>query len=982
MLIAGCSKQPESSDIADGPKVASVEPISFNRDIRPILSNNCYFCHGPDLENNKADLRLDDRDSAIVANAIVPGSAETSEMIQRILSDDADMLMPPPDSHRKLTDEQKQLLARWIDEGAEYEGHWSYMPVVRPDAASIDEIIEKRLDRRGLAFSPEADKATLLRRVSLDITGLPPTPEQTKAFMEDASETAYEALVDELLASPHYGEKMAIGWLDAVRYADTVGYHGDQNRDATPFRDYVIQAFNTNKPFDQFTIEQIAGDLLPNATLQQKVAASYSRLNQLSEEGGIQDKEYLKKYQSERVRTTSTAWLGSTLACAECHDHKYDPFTAKDFYTFAAFFADVLEKGAWNGNGQYQVNDVEEYLRASGAHIVDTYRSNYGPKFEVPNRTFIENVEEIEAELAARRAKILEASTVADAEFEDWLKARKGYAQPDLPAVYELEAVATDFEIPAGLVDGMTFQIRLQKPNARWGSQVGFQLGFDTGDKFIVWGNTLKREGIETIRKPKIQDENHWLDGGFEFSELNLPEEAILQSIEFVSTKLKDSEDDAYHVRNIELLTMRNRVPIGRLSELDGERLDQYTAGEGDESTLAELRTAYMLEHSSNEELVRLRAEYDLLDEFLNGSRKTLATISATPREIRVLNRGNWMDETGEIVLPETPHFLPEQRTSSEGQPLTRLDLAEWIVSPGNPLTARAFVNRVWGEYFGTALSKAPEDLGLQGEYPVYPELLDWLASEFVESGWDVKHIVRTIVLSRAYQQSSLASPELLELDPYNRLLARQSPRRLPAELIRDNALSASGLLVDRIGGASVKPYQPEGYYEHLNFPRRTYESDLNENQYRRGVYMHWQRTFLHPMLVAFDAPGRDECAVDRPLSNTPLQALNLLNDPTFLEAAKALAEQVYQVSDRDSDRIHSAFVRVLAREPSEQEETLLRDLLLVEQERFSAAPNAAKEFLGIGQHQIDASLPATELAAWMSVCRAVLNLNETITRY
>jgi len=352
LVISACS------DSGQDVSLVVAEPIDFNRDIRPILSNNCYACHGPDKDNNLADLRLDLRDAAIAAEALVPGDSDNSEMIRRILVDDPDEIMPPPDAHKTLTPEQKELLARWVDEGAEYDAHWAYTPVEHPAEASIDEVIRQQLKRRGLSYSEPADSSTLVRRLYLDVLGIPPTPEEVTAFLEDDSGQAYENLVDRLLQSPHYGERMAVDWLDAVRYADSVGYHGDQSRDASPYRDYVINAFNTNKPYDTFTIEQIAGDLLPDAGLEQMVAASYNRLNQLSAEGGIQDKEYIKKYQSERVRTTSTAWLGSTLACAECHDHKFDPFTAKDFYSFAAFFSDVLEKGAWNGKGRYQVEDI------------------------------------------------------------------------------------------------------------------------------------------------------------------------------------------------------------------------------------------------------------------------------------------------------------------------------------------------------------------------------------------------------------------------------------------------------------------------------------------------------------------------------------------------------------------------------------------------------------------------------------------------
>jgi hypothetical protein len=676
--------------------------------------------------------------------------------------------MPPPDAKKPpLTDHQKAILSKWIDQGAEYDQHWSYKKVAKTEGSSIDGIVSVELKERGLAFSDPTEKATLLRRVFLDATGLPPTPAESRQYLDDQSPDAYEKLVDRLLASPAYGENMATYWLDAVRYADTVGYHGDQSRDASPYRDYVIHAFNSNKPYNEFVTEQIAGDLIPDATMEQKIAAGFNRLNQISQEGGIQDAEYLKKYQSERVRTTTTTFLGSTLACAECHDHKFDPFTAKDFYAMGAFFADILEKGAWNGNGSYQEKDISKYL----SDPLVTEKDGFGPTLEVSNRTFMDN------------------------------------------------ATAYGADGKAG-------------------------------------------------------------------------------------------------------------------ADLDGKRF-------------------------------------------------TPLTISAKPRETRVLNRGNWMDTTGEIVQPATPAFLDFKISSDPGKRLTRLDLANWIVNKENPLTARTFVNRRWAQFFGTALSNAPEDLGRQGEYPVNPELLEFLAYDFMESGWDIKHLIRSILLSRTYRQSSRADAETVERDPANRFLARQTPRRLIAENIRDNALAVSGLLVRKVGGSSVNPYQPDGYYEALNFPKRDYKADTGADQWRRGLYTHWQRTFLHPMLLTFDAPGRDECVVARPHSNTPLQALTLLNDPSFLEASTALAQSLIQETPENSARIDSAFFRILMRSPSEKEKKILGDFFNRENKRFEADPASATEFLGNSiTLKLDTSIPPVELATWTSITRALLNLHETITRY
>lgn len=771
----------------------AVGELRYGRDIRPILSDKCFFCHGTDPKTRKAELRLDLRDAAIASKAIIPGNPAASSLISRVNASDADEVMPPPKSHKSLSRSEKQLLSDWIKSGADYEPHWAYTRPQREPAQSIDTLVARDLEKRKLGFSPPADPTTLLRRLHFDVIGLPPTPAEAAAFQAAHArdpQAAVRQVVDQLLASPHFGERMAIAWLDAVRYADTVGYHGDKERSASPFRDYVIDAFNHDMPFDQFTIEQLAGDLLPAATLPQQVAASYNRLNQLSEEGGIQDAEYLAKYQAERVRTTSAAWLGSTMACCECHDHKFDPFTSKDFYSFAAFFSDILEKGAWNNDGKFQ-EDPEKWIK-QGVKF-----DEWGPLLQVPTP-------EQQARLAALDSRIAE------------------------------------------------------------------------------------------IRKP--------------------------------------------------LAPGQVQAPGDELARLEGER-----------------------------------------NALLKSVPTVPATISAKPREIRLLNRGDWQDKTGPVVQPATPAFLTAApnpgAAAGTGRP-TRLDLARWIASSDNPLTARVFVNRLWARLFGTGLSKDTGDLGFQGEYPSHPELLDWLAVEFMENRWSAKHILRTILLSRTYQQSSTAAAPLMELDPANRLLARQSQLRLPAELIRDNALAVSGLLTRTIGGPSAKPYQPDGYYRHLNFPVRTYQPDKGELLYRRGLYTHWQRTFLHPMLKAFDAPSREECTSERSGSNTPLQALNLLNDPTFTEAARALASQLLAENAAGNDLVSRAYLRCLSRPPTAAEMEILTRFHTAELERFTASPEAATAFLAIGASQPAKDLPPVRLAAATSVARVILNLHESITRY
>jgi hypothetical protein len=755
--------------------------VDFNRDVRPILSDKCFACHGPDPKHLKAKLRLDVEESAKETGAVVPGKPAESTLVDRITAKEDEGRMPPAKSGKTLTAAEIELLRRWVEEGATYAAHWAYVPPKRHPtpavkdatwpANSIDHFILARLEREGLRPSPEADRRTLVRRLSFDLTGLPPTPAEVEAFEKDADPKAYEKLVDRLLASEHYGERMATYWLDLVRYADTVGYHGDQDHHASPYRDYVIDAFNLNLPFDRFTREQLAGDLLPNPTVDQKIATCYNRLLQTSHEGGVQPKEYLAIYAADRVRNVSAVWMGATVGCAQCHDHKFDPYTAKDFYSLAAFFADV---------------DEEKHLRGGGADTVPTKRP---PEVPVHTRRERQRLDELNA-----RIKELEAD-------------------PD-----------TDKQALAAL--------------------------------------TKERDALQ-----------------------------------------------------------KNR-------------------------------------------------------------RLVMVTQAVTPRTVRLLPRGNWLDDSGPVVEPAVPEFQGGLKLDRRA---TRLDLANWLTDArggAGGLTARVFVNRLWYLFLGVGLSKSLEDFGGQGEPPVHPELLDALAVEFVERGWDVKHMVKLIVTSRTYRQTSLESPALHERDPENRLYARQSRFRLPAEAIRDNALAVSGLLVPDVGGGPAKPYQPAGYYRHLNFPKREYASHTDPRQYRRGVYTHWQRQFLHPMLRAFDAPSREECTAQRPRSNTPLAALVLLNDPTFIECARVLAQRALAEGGKaDADRLVWVFRQATCRNPDEFERGVLLKLLAKNRAEYKADPKAAGELVKIGLAPVakDADIP--ELAAWTAVCRAVLNLSEVMTR-
>ena len=983
------------------PAAKAEEKLSFNRDIRPILSDKCFHCHGPDKNTREADIRLDTREGALAEESIVPGDIKASEVYWRITSDDEDDIMPPPDSNKHLTSEEKKLVERWIKEGAEYEAHWAYLSVEPASSEhSIDDFVAERLAAVGLERSKSADPVTVLRRLHFDITGIPPTEEEAKRF----GETDLGSYVDGLLASPHFGERMAIEWLDAVRYADSVGYHGDQLIEVSAYRDWVINAFNANMPFDQFTIEQIAGDLLSDATLQQKVASVFNRLGQTSEEGGIQNAEYLAKYQAERVRTTTTTWMGATLACAECHDHKFDPYSTKDFYQFAAFFADILEKGAWTGDGSFQ-EDIKPY-EAQGYKF-----GKRGPMLSVPSEEDEARLKELGQKLAAQKTQSQVITPELKVGAAKWVKEQVAVMAKDGPVDYvilsergEKRNIETKGWKFVGADQGQVFDgsvSRLQESKGliqHIGNGKGDPLEVADGDELYAyvfldpknppsevmlqfhhekggwnhrawWGRDEIPYGKGTkgpahFKAGELPESGKWIRLSVSVKDLGLKAGEKLTQFAFTQFGGKVFWDQSG------LTTKNEKYRWGGFSQELNEAIKKPESDRNKKDQAAIL-THYRTIAPELESVRNAIAQLDgQMTGIKAGIRTVPATVSAKRRVIRILARGNWMDKSGEVVQPGTPHFLPDHR---EGD-LTRLDLAKWLVSPENPLTSRTFVNRMWARFFGSGISGAVEDLGSQGQWPTHPELLDHLAAGFVESGWDMKQLVKTIVLSETYRQSSNATPALQERDPYNRLLARQSGIRLVAELVRDNALAVSGLLNPEVGGPSARPYQPAGYYQHLNFPRRTYKAGADASQYRRGVYTHWQRTFLHPAMRAFDAPSREECAVKRDVSSTPLQALVLLNDPTFVEAAKALAE--------NESSIPEMFQRVLTRAPDAAELEVLTKFYHSELARFEKEPNYADALLAVGMKAIPKTESHVQLAARTSVARSILNLQEVITRY
>ncbi len=979
--------------------------IRFNRDIRPILSENCFFCHGPDKNARQAGLRLDRREAALESGAIQPGNPEAGKLAARIRTNEPALRMPPVWSGKALTEEQKGLLLRWVAQGAEYEPHWAYIRPSRPKAPdgprAVDFLIEKELHRRGLQPVGEADRRTLAQRVSADLTGLPVTPEVAEHFAKDRDPEAYQKLVDRFLSSPHFGERMAVHWLDLVRYADTSGFHSDGNISVSPYRDYVIRAFNDNLPFDQFTREQLAGDLLPDASEWQRVASAYNRLNRMTNEGGAQEKEYLAKYAADRVRNVSIVWLGSTLGCAECHDHKFDPFTTKDFYQMAAFFADVEEKGV--------------------------YGINFGASVRVPSAEAIESLEKIDlrlkelredgrGELPTDSANLVRFAEYLSDQLKRWrvLTPSRVWGNCDHPEIegcenYEIRLEEGGFVqlVPneGKKVRGAVQQVRSRDHGGETTALLLEVFASETFEEFflsefrvqVLSGNEdLIVVPIETLlpdqEKPgsmlrETQDDSHQTGWGGRPTQ-EQPRRAVFVLEEPLNLKQDESllVTMTYNGIHGEKVAGRLRLSVtnSAFPEIppSGDLANALRQETGPAQTQSRALKKAFVEITENKPHWReIRALERRKKTLLDLADECLVTQAVdAPRVVRVLPRGNWMDDSGEIVKPQAPHFLAPIVT--HGNRLTRLALANWLVDLKNPLTARVFVNRIWELFFGTGLSKALEDLGSRGESPVNQELLDCLAVEFVQSGWDMKHIIRTIVLSQTYRRSSEATPELLAVDPYNRLLGRQSARRLEAEFIRDQALAVSGLMSPTIGGRSVRPYQPAGYYQELNFPKREYRPDLDANQFRRGLYTHWQRTFLHPSLMAFDAPSREECTAERTVSNTPLQSLVLLNDPTYVEAAKAFAVRLLTGRKDDIGRLDFAFLAAFSRPSKPRERAVLLRLLESARRRFRKEPERAEKLLGTGISPVPSDLDSTEVAAWTSVARALFNKHEFVVRY
>ncbi|HEV8145555.1 MAG TPA: PSD1 and planctomycete cytochrome C domain-containing protein [Bryobacteraceae bacterium] len=1038
----------------------AAEPVRFNRDIRPIMSDTCFRCHGPDARARQANLRLDQREEALKQSKtgvtpIVPGDPDKSAIVRRVFATNA-TVMPPRAIHKELTAAQKEIIRQWVKEGATYEGHWAWQPVQRPrvpqiaDATSpIDAFIRARLTKEGLTSSPEADRRTLLRRVTLDLTGVPPTPEEFAAFVADKSSDAYERAVDRLLQKPGYAETQARYWLDAVRYADSAGFHGDNLWPAWPYRDYVLRAFRDNMPFDRFTREQLAGDLMPNATVDQKIASAYNRMNRVSAEGGLQPKEYLAKYGADRVRTLSTVWMGATLGCAECHDHKFDPFTSKDFYSMKAFFADIKESGlvsdrggsAWGSKlalpteaqtrALQELDQQLEVTRAGLKRLTDELATDL-PKWEERIRA-----DHAAGKLAWKFQRPLSASSTGGAVL-------KIFNDEPVDFNYYLNgSLASERKLGGGLIiasgpnpDDPTYTVKF-KPGAGVWTALGIEIQqdetlpgnrlsrgadrfviteveADRGDaklNFVLATSTQSGEWPENPAMAAIDGDGHtgWGVGfgehrnaflalrfatpvttaadavitlrirhGSEFRRATIGRFRIALSSGVHSLPETGESGRKKRMAKPDEATVNVATDRGLTPEL--QKILETKDAERTEQQRKALLAHYQWSSPELQDLVARVAQLETRRALIDAAiPRVLYTETVTPAVTRILPRANWMDETHEIVEPAVPAFLGKLAVS--GKRATRLDLADWIVSRDNPLTARVFVNRLWRQFFGTGLSKVLEDLGSQGEWPTHPELLDWLAAEFMER-WDVKHVIRTIVTSQTYRQSSASNAALDERDPENRLLARQSRFRVDAEAVHDVALSVSGLLVERLGGPSVKPYGPDGYLAGMNFPKREYSASRGDDLHRRALYTQWQRTFLHPSLLTMDAPTREECAVNRVNSNTPLQALELLNDPIFVEAARVFAQNILKSGGATFDaRLNWAFTRALNRAPDPDERKILSGLYQKSLAHFRATPAAANQFATVGEAPTPATLNRADVAATAMVARAILNLHETITR-
>jgi hypothetical protein len=1012
--------------IGSGGLAEAGNAVDYARDIRPILANNCFVCHGPDPKTRKAGLRLDLRADATKpgrsgAAPIVPGKSADSELVKRIISTDAGALMPPTKSNKVLDRAAKELLKRWIDEGAGYATHWSFVKPARPPVPSvnlpgwarneIDAFVLARLTQAGLKPSPEADRSTLLRRLSFDLRGLPPTLDEVNEFLSDARPDAYERLVDRVLASPRYGEKMAQLWLDLARFGDTSGYEYDSTRKMWLWRDWVINAYNTNKPFDQFTIEQLAGDLLPGATNGQKIASGFNRNTRFNEENGSDPEEFVVRYNVDRTNTLGQVWLGLTLGCAECHSHKYDPISQKEYYQLFAFFTGIKEPATSGNHNQLlppllklptpeqekavtklkaELDTLEEQIAKELKKI--TYQEpppHAGAPKPPEDHDLIDDdlppgampqaegsnpwawVSAPEPVLSGKRSMKRSGSGVHQHAFTgaqplELLPNDKLFVHVWLDAKDPPKSIMLEWH------DGNNWEHR-----AYWGDDACHLAGQPDAPNHHKVGPLpktgewvrleVKATAVGLAPGAKVNGwafVQSWGTAYYDRAGVQtLPEEALYRVSQL-----------AWELGN----TAKGMLPV---PVRDALRVESTKRTEVQKALLRDHYLRFVL-GSTRAVFDPLNRKFDEVNQKFKQADDAIASVMVSEempkrRPAYVLERGDFQ-RRGEKVEPDVPAVFPPLLT---GVPRDRLALARWLVRADHPLTARVTANRLWAQMFGLGLVKTIGDFGTQGEFPTHPELLDWLAMELVERGWDVKAILRKIALSATYRQSSVFAAKAPEVDPQNRLLSRAPRYRLAAEEVRDNALAVAGLLSPRVGGPSVMPYQPVGFYNGKYEAWKWLDSP-GSDLYRRGLYTFWRRTSLHPMFAIFDAPSREECTVLRARTNTPLQALVTLNDVTFVEAARVLAQRVLTTGPRDLDgRVTFAFRTVLARSPTAAERAVLARQYDRLHARYQADPKAAAVLVTAGRFPPPEKLNPVEHAAWTALANLLLNLDETITR-
>ena len=989
------------------------EPVQFNRDIRPILAENCFACHGPDARQRKGDLRLDQAAEAR-KKAIDTDNPARSSLLARITSHEPDVQMPPPDSGKQLTPEEIEFLRRWVRQGAPFERHWSFMSPRRPSAPAvrneawirnpIDRFVLAELDMAELQPAREADRQTWIRRVTLDLTGMPPAVKDVDAFLGDQTEQAYGKVVDRLLASSRYGEHMARFWLDASRYADTNGYQYDLEREQWVWRDWVIHAFNSNMPFDQFTVEQLAGDLLPDSTDQQKLATAFHRNHPITIEGGVIDEEYRTEYVVDRVVTTSTVWLGLTMVCSRCHDHKYDPISQKEFYQFFAFFNQVPEKGNNGFNPKLQAASplqsgerarIDRQLTASKKRF-QNIRADQAAMFSEWALQATDDIQNQWTVTVPQKRRSLGGAELIEQPDRSLLATGKNALtetyELTLPCNSPVYAIRLEALKHKSFVNGSTgrafngnfvlseFQLAASAP--------------DTPDRFEAVTLSSAEADYSQRGYPVSMtidgriDATGWaVDGNTKFENrvavfhpatpLNPDTTAQLR------IQMHHKYGTQHHIGRFRIsLAGRPVAPVpAEIVRIINSQPDQRTAVQTDR--FAE----YLARRFGDSELKALVNRMADLRQRRGELDKTPATMvmveMSTPRKTHLLERGEY-DKPGEEVFAGIPEMLPAMPADS---PANRLGLARWLTQPNHPLTARVTVNRVWQRLFGTGIVKTVEDFGTQGEWPSHPELLDWLAVEFVESGWDVKRLLKTIVMSATYRQSSTidTGSRLYRIDPDNRLLGRGPRMRLDAEAIRDSALAASGLLTEQAGGPSVFPYHPPGLWQEINNRpgySRVYRQDTGKKLYRRSLYTFWKRTVPPPSMSAFDAPEREFCIVRRSRTNTPLQAIVMLHDPQYVEAARHLGQRILTESgSSDKERIVYGFRLCFARPPDERETALLQRVLNRRRQQYRSTPESSRQLLSVGESAVSDSEDAAELAAWTTIGRVLFNLSEFVTK-